>query len=226
MTTKTKKPVIHNTVKVKSLLFLEMRQNSKRSWATARQIANATGCNPDSLYVLLQRWYQWGLVNCAFESRPYVYSTAKEGERYLSKLDQWFFPGYYSRKRKERVHGYRGRVQDLQLEIAINCCMVYWWRKRESTGPSSSRFRGPVYWIEAPFTKAEHFKSIPVPEERIIHSGSFPNRHLLVVQTDHAHVMLNSAIQYRKKPFKKGDPLGEAVVASGIGVVWSKEEAE
>ena len=77
--TKTKKPtVIHNLVKIKALLFLSMRQQMEVRTATSREIAIATGGKADSLYVLLQRWYQWGLVRC-IPSLPYTYMIADEG---------------------------------------------------------------------------------------------------------------------------------------------------
>jgi len=95
--------------------------------ATAGEVAIATGCNRDSLYILLQRWVRWGLVSY-IPSTPYAYSIADEGLRYLGKINDWFFSGYYSRKRKRRVPGYRGKVEDLRREIAIASNAVFWWR--------------------------------------------------------------------------------------------------
>ena len=95
--TKTKKPVvIHNLVKIKTLLFLSMRRQTEKRAATAREIAVATGGNPDSLYVLLQRWTKWGLVHW-LGTTPYSYMIAPEGQRYLSKSPTGFSPAIIAR---------------------------------------------------------------------------------------------------------------------------------
>ena len=220
--TKTKKPaVIHNLVKIKALLFLAMRRQTDRRAATAREIAIATGGNPDSLYVLLQRWRMWGLVNC-IPATPYVYMIADEGLRYLSKIDNWFFSGYYSKKRKKRIRGYRGKVEDLKREIAIASRALFWWRyypnhwDRDREG-----HKGFVYYIQAPFTTAQDLVKVESSYGRAISTNV--KGCLLVVKFDSAL----GAYQYLPEwgfQQKNRRELGQAIVDAKIGMVWANDE--
>ena len=219
--TKTKKPtVIHNLVKIKALLFLSMRQQMEVRTATSREIAIATGGKADSLYVLLQRWYQWGLVRC-IPSLPYTYMIADEGRRYLSKIGSWFFCGYYSKKRKRRVPGYRGKVEDLKREILIASRAIFLWRHYDSHWDRNKEgHKGIVYYIKAPFEKAEHFVKVEGSYGRAI---NWDGKNCLLV------VRFESALQaYQSLPewgFKqKTKELGQAIVNAHIGMVWAKDE--
>ena len=108
---KPKRPVvIRDLRKIKALLYLSMRQQTEFKDALARTIAIATEGNINSLYVLLGRWTAWGLVRC-MDSIPFGYAIAPEGERYLSKAPDWFFSGYYCKKRKKRMPGAYGRFK-------------------------------------------------------------------------------------------------------------------
>jgi hypothetical protein len=217
--TKTKKPaVIHNLVKIKTLLFLSMRRQTEKRAATAREIAVATGGNPDSLYVLLQRWAKWGLVNC-LDTTPYSYMIAPEGLRYLSKVPNWFFSGYYSRKRKRRVRGYRGKMEDLKREIAIASKAIFWWRYTSSHWPRENEGnKGIVYYMKAPFEAAEHLVKVEGSEGRAI---NWDKRNLLVVKFESAH----KAYQYLPEwgCRQKTRDLGQAIVDANIGMCWAKE---
>ena len=217
--TKTKKPiVIHNLRKIKTLLFLSMRRQTEKRTATAREIAIATGGNADSLYVLLQRWYQWGLIRC-IPSLPYTYMIAEEGRRYLSKIDNWFFSGYYSRKRKRRVPGYRGKVEALKGEIALASRAIFWWRYpiRNDYHPSDHP-SGSVYYIEAPFAKAEDFSKIEGSEGRAV---TWPKSRLLVVKFDNA---LRAYQFCQSWGFaQKTTAMGQAIVDARVGMIWAKD---
>ena len=210
---KTKKPVvIHNLVKIKALLFLSMRRQTEKRMATARQIAIATGGNADSLYVLLQRWWRWELVRC-LDTTPYSYMIADEGLRYLSKIDNWFFSGYYSKKRKKRVPGYRGKVGALKQEIAVASKAVLWWR---DTSRKYTR-DCPVYYLEAPFTKAENFSKVELPDNRGI---IWPKDRLLIVEFDGPVAAYNAIPEWG---FKRGNDLGQAIVDARIGMACAKD---
>lgn len=219
--TKTKKPaVIHNLVKIKTLLFLSMRRQTEKRAATAREIAIAIGGKPDSLYVLLQRWRAWGLVEC-IPSIPYVYWIADEGRRYLSKVPNWFFSGYYSRKRKKRVPGYRGKVEDLMREIAIASQAVFWWRytgsrwDRDNEGNKGNK--GIVYYIKAPFETAQDFVKVEGSEGRGIR---WSKDKLLVVRFESAHRAYQFGQEWGCK--QKTQELGQAIVDAQVGMVWAK----
>lgn len=216
--TKTKKPVvIHNLVKIKTLLFLSMRRQTDKRAAYARQIAIATGGNTDSLYVLLQRWRCWGLVDC-IPSAPYAYMIADEGLRYLSKIDKWFFSGYYSKKRKRRVSGYRGKVEALKQEIVEASRAIFWWRylgHGRNDGEDSNR--GTVYYIEAPFQQAEDFSKVENSEGRPV---IWPKTRLLVVRFGNA-VEADHAVQ--AWGFDRGRALAQAIIDANIGMVWAKD---
>jgi hypothetical protein len=219
--TKTKKPaVMHNLRKIKALLFLSMRQQTEKRTATAREIAIATGGNADSLYVLLQRWHQWGLIRC-IPSLPYTYMIADEGQRYLSKIDDWFFSGYYSRKRKRRVRGYRGKMEDLKKEIAIASKAIFWWRHYDSRWDRNKEgHKGTVYYIKAPFEKAEHFVKVEGSYGRAINWND--KTVLLVVKFDNVLDAYQSLPGWGCK--QKTRELGQAIVDAHIGMVWSKDE--
>ena len=217
--TKTKRPVvIHNLVKIKTLLFLSMRRETDRGGAYAREIAIATGGNADSLYVLLQRWCRWGLVSY-IPSLPYCYMIADEGLRYLSKIDKWFFSGYYSKKRKKRVPGYRGKVGVLKLEIAVASKAVFWWRytgqRTDSRDEDSNR--GLVYFIEAPFQKAKDFSKVEHSEGRGV---IWPKDRLLVVKCGNALDADQAVIAWG---FDRGRDLAQAIIDANIGLVWAKD---
>ena len=216
---KTKKPVvIHNLVKIKALLFLSMRQQTEKRVATARQIAIATGGNADSLYVLLQRWNRWGLVDC-IPSTPYAYMITEEGLRYLLKIDNWFFSGYYSKKRKRRVQGYRGKVEALKLEIAIASRAAFWWRYtgQRTNSRDEDNNRGLVYYIEAPFQKAKDFSKVEHSEGRGV---IWPKDRLLVVKCGNALDADQAVIAWG---FDRGRDLAQAIIDAKIGLVWAKD---
>jgi len=217
----TKKPaVIHNLIKIKTLLFLSMRRQTEKRAATAREIARAIGGNPDSLYVMLQRWRVWGLVEY-IPATPYVYWIAPEGLRYLSKVPDWFFSGYYSRKRKRRVRGYRGKVEDLKREIAIASKTIWWWRYSGSQWKyNKGENKGSVWYIRAPFEKSEHLIKVEGSEGRAINWNN--NDCLLVVE-------FRSALEaYKSLPgwgFKqRTKELGQAIIDANIDMVWAKDE--
>ncbi len=218
--TKTKKPVvIHNLVKIKTLLFLSMRKQTDKRAAYARQIAIATGGNADSLYVLLQRWRRWGLVDC-IPSTPYAYMIADEGLRYLSKIDKWFFSGYYSKKRKRRVPGYRGKVEALKREILEASRAIFWWRYMghgRNDGEEDSN-RGFVYYIEAPFQESSDFSKIENSEGRPV---IWPKTRLLVVRFGSALAAYQALPEWGFKQRTK--ELGQAIVDAKIGMVWAKD---
>lgn len=218
---KTKRPVvIHNLVKIKALLFLEMRRQTESRMATAREITIATGAKADSLYVLLRRWYYWDLVDCNHEVTPFTYAITKEGLRYLSKIDNWFFSGYYSKKRKKRVPGYRGKVEALKKEIAIASKAIFWWRYPVSQWQREQEAnKGIVYYIKAPFETADDFIKIEGSEGRAI---TWAKSNLLIVKFDSTL----SAWQFCRKwgcPQTTRD-LGQAIVDSKVGMVWAKDE--
>ncbi len=217
---KSKKPVvIHNLIKIKTLLFLSMRQQTEKRAATARQISIATEGNPDSLYVLLQRWTKWGLVEC-IPAMPYMYWIASEGRRYLGKIDGWFFSGYYSRKRKRRVPGYRGKVEDLRREIAIASNAVFWWRHYDNHWDKDREgHKGTVWYMKAPFEKAAHLVKVEGSYGRSVNWNN--EDWLLVVKfKDAFHA-------YRYLPewgfVKKKEDVGQAIVDAKLGMVWKEE---
>lgn len=218
--TKTKKPaVIHNLVKIKTLLFLSMRRQTEKRAATAREIAVATGGNPDSLYVLLQRWAKWGLVNW-LDTTPYSYMIAPEGLRYLSKVPNWFFSGYYSRKRKKRVPGYRGKVEDLKREIAIASKALWWWRNYDNQWEHTKKeHKGTVWYMKAPFDKAEDLVKVEGSYGRPI-SWSDKNW-LLVVEFEGGF----EAFRYLPEWgfVKKKEGVGQAIVDAKLGMVWKED---
>ena len=216
---KTKRPTItHNATKVKALLFLQMRKQAGYEQTTAREIAIAINGNARSLYVLLGRWLGWSLV-LRYEGLPfYTYCIDSEGERYLSKIDNWFFSGYYSKKRKKRVPGYRGKVETLKGEIALASRTIFWWRYpiRNDYHPSDHP-SGSVYYIEAPFAKAEDFSKIEGSEGRAV---TWPKSRLLVVKFDNAH----RAYQFCQSWgfAQKTMAMGQAIVDARIGMIWAK----
>ncbi|MFC1913964.1 hypothetical protein ACFLXF_01675 [Chloroflexota bacterium] len=118
----------------------------------------------------------------------YNYELADEGYRYLQNIDNWFFSGYYSKKCKKRVPGYRGKVEDLRREIAIASKAVFWWRYY---GNSWGRDRdnddnkGIVYYLKAPFEKADDFIKVKGSEGRPV---VWPKNRLLVVRFEIAHI--------------------------------------
>ena len=149
----TKRPVVtHNATKVKALLFLQMRKQAGYQFTTAREIAIAINGNARSLYVLLERWLRWDLV-IRFEGPPFTYCIDTEGERFLSKIGNWFFSGYYSKKRKRRVLGYRGNEAKLQLEIAVAANAVHY---------VYDKGRKELFYFTAPFNKASNFVREPM----------------------------------------------------------------
>ncbi len=214
--TKTKKPVvIHNLIKIKALLFLSMLRKTDKRAVGARAIITAIGGNADSLYVLLDRWCRWGLVT-RIETTPYVYMIGEEGLRYLSKIDNWFFSGYYSRKRKKRVPGYRGKVEDLKREIAVASRAVFWWRYTgyKLSDHEKENNKGIVYYIKAPFEKADDFAKIEGSEGRAV---SWPKDRLLIVRFESAHAAYEAC-----GPHKNRD-LGQAIINAKLGMGWAKD---
>ena len=207
---KTKRTEItQNKTKVKTLLFLEMRKRAVYEMTTARQIAIAINGSARSLYVLLERWFRWDLV-IRYATSPFSYCIDAEGERYLSKIDNWFFSGYYSRKRKQRVLGYRGTVEALKLEIAIAAKAVFM---------AYDRKRNELFSLEAPFTKAACFVREPMAGQTHKRWGA---DRLLVTEFEKIHLAYNTAIKlFGEKTVK---PAGQAMVDAGIGVSWSEEE--
>jgi len=219
--TKTKKtPVIRDLRKIKTLLFLSMRGQTDKRAATAREIAIATGGSADSLYVLLGRWTAWGLVHWR-GTEPFSYMIAPEGQRYLSKISNWFFSGYYSKKRKKRMPGYRGKVEDLKREIAIASRALFWWRyypnhwDRDREG-----HKGFVYYIQAPFKTAQDLVKVESSYGRAISTNVKGCQ--LVVKFDSAL----EAYQYLPEwgfQQKNRRELGQAIVDAKIGMVWAKD---
>ena len=216
--TKTKKPaVIHNLIKIKALLFLKMRQQTENRAATARQIAIATGGNPDSLYVLLGRWTAWELVHWR-GTEPYTYMIAPEGERYLSKIDNWFFKGYYSKKRKKRVPGYRGKVEALRLEILIASKAVFWWRytRQRTNSRDENSNRGLVCYFKAPFEKSSDFVKVEGSEGRAV---AWPKDILLVIRCKNAFEADHSIQGWATR----GKGMIQGAIDANIGLVWAKD---
>ncbi len=208
---KTKRPPItHNTKKIKALLFLEMRLRSLNKLATAREIALAINGSPRSLYVLLERWTTWQLVDRYYESSPYHYSIVDEGIRYLSKIDNWFFSGYYSRKRKRRVLGYRGKAAALKLEIAVAAEAVFM---------AYDIKRWELFYFTAPFTKAENFVREPIIDKKYKRWGK---EHLLLFKYDSISEAFNAIKNIWGLPMCR--PMGQALVDADIGVHWSPDE--
>ena len=207
---KTKRPLItYNTTKIKALLFLEMRLRSLNKLATAREIAQAINGSPRSLYVLLERWTTWQLVDRNYESSPYRYSIADEGIRYLSKIDNWFFSGYYSRKRKRRVLGYRGKTAALKLEIAVAAKAVFY---------AYDIKRMELFYFTAPFTKAENFVREPIIDKRYKRWGK---EHLLLFKHDSISEAFNTIKDIWGLPMCR--PIGQAIVDAELAS-WGKDE--
>lgn len=221
---KTKRPVVvRNATKVKALLFLQMREKADKRRATASEIARATNCNVNSLYVLLNRWWRWGLVRC-LDTKPYSYILANEGRRYLGKLDDWFFSGYYSKKLKRRVPGYRGKMGDLRREILTASKAVIWWRYSLGQPPEDSEDDargsdgGTAYYFKAPFLKAVDFLKIENSEERKI---TWATSHLIVIRADNAIEALHLLSDWGLTVLSQRPPIGQAAVDAKAGVVWA-----
>jgi len=215
------------------LLLLQMLRQTVSWAATAREITIATEGNADSLYVLLGRWATWGLVHWR-GTEPYSYMIAPEGERYLSKIDNWFFKGYYSRKHKRRVPGYKGKVEDLKREIAIASKAVFWFRfmvgnhwardrereQCEREGRISTK--GVVYCFMAPFKTRGDFVKQEGSEGRGILWG---RDNLLVVRFEDGHQAYSFLPKWGFKQSSRDDPkgLGQALVDANVGVVWKTD---
>ncbi len=220
---KPKRPaVIHNLTKIKALLFLQMRQQTEKKFATAREIAIATGGNPDSLYVLLQRWAKWELVGFGVgENGLYKYRLAPEGERYLSKIPNWFFSGYYSKKRKKRVPGYKGKVEDLKREIAIASNAIFWFRVYSSQWERDKQTdKGVVWVIEAPFNSPGNLRNIEGSLGRAINTN-IPGC-LLTVKFDSCVNAYNFLPEWGFSKAKVHN-LGQAIIDSKLGMKWSED---
>jgi hypothetical protein len=133
---------LHNLIKVKSLIFLAMRQQATMQWATAGMIATATESSPDSLYVLLGRWNRWGLVSRISEVQPFGYYITPIGHRYLKTLGKW----------------YPGNVPEITLTVAVAANMVIWWGDKVSGFyPRGDQPYKQLYYIRAPFQTAADF---------------------------------------------------------------------
>lgn len=204
-----RRPVTHNTTKIKALLFLEMRKRSGNPLATARQIAQAINGKPRSLYVLLERWETWQLVVRDYESTPYRYEIADEGLRYLSKIEDWFFPGYYSRKRKRRVPGYRGKAADMKQEIAIAAKAAFY---------AYDTKRGELFYFTAPFTKAENFVREPIVDGKY---KRWEKDRLLLARFPTICDAFNAIKDIWGLPMCR--PMGQAMVDAGLAN-WSSDE--
>ena len=208
---KAKRPAVtRNLTKIKALLFLEMRLRTVRPSATAREIAQAINGKARSLYVLLERWEVWEMVRRDYESTPYRYSIAGEGIRYLSKIDNWFFSGYYSQKRKRRVPGYRGKAEALKLEIAIASKAVFMTYDTK---------RMELFYFEAPFTKAKNFMREPIIDKKY---KRWEKDRLLLARFDTICAAFNAIKDIWGLSMCK--PMGQAMVDAGIGVHWSPDE--
>ena len=91
-TTIEKKPRCqhHNFIKVKALYYLSKCE----VLVTSADIAKAINANPDSLYVLLNRWAKWEYVRRYWgrdeEMSRYLYALAPKGRLYLKNLDRWY----------------------------------------------------------------------------------------------------------------------------------------
>lgn len=70
----------HNRVKAKCLVTLyRLHQAGEYKTLTARELADATGANLDSLMVLLIRWNNWRYVRCDQSGRVKKYSIGSKG---------------------------------------------------------------------------------------------------------------------------------------------------
>jgi len=146
---------------------------------------------------------------------------ASEGERYLSKIDNWFFSGYYSRKRKRRVPGYKGKVEDLKREIAIASKAIWWWRHYDNQWEHTRKeHKGTVYYMRVPFQKTEDFVKVDGSYGRPISWND--KRWLLVVKFENALEAFRFLPEWGfKKTIREG--LGQAIVDANIGMMWTKE---
>lgn len=188
----------HNKVKIKSLLFLKMRSLAGSDWARARYIADAIEGNADSLYVLLQRWWRWGLVKCT-KAKPYGYAIDKEGRRYLGNLSKW----------------YPGDVGALCLEIAVASNAVFWWRRDNPNVYANE----PVYYVKAPFESAEDFIKAEAPKGN---AWRFTGNPLIVVKCSNGLEAIKAIETYGLHWHK---PLVQALVDAKI-LVWTKDEQQ
>jgi len=111
-------------------------------------------------------------------------------------------------------------MEDLKREIVIASKAIFWWRY---TGSRWSRDNGDnkgiVYFIKAPFDKAEHLVKVEGSEGRRI---LWDKVNLLVVKFDSALEAYQSLPLWGCK--QKTKDLGQAIVDAHIGVVWSKDE--
>ncbi|MFC2033712.1 hypothetical protein ACFLUB_04280 [Chloroflexota bacterium] len=212
---KPKRPiVIRDLRKIKALLYLSMRQQTEFKYALARTIAIATGGNINSLYVLLGRWTAWGLVR-RLDSTPIGYAIAPEGERYLSKAPDWFFSGYYCKRRKKRMPGYRGDMDDLRLEIMIASKAVFYWR---DASHRLSRDNAIIFYIEAPFN-AEHFKYVEIPNNQA--GVLWAKDRLLKVKTVGPHAAFEALQTWGFHNRKKQRELADVMMALRGKMDWT-----
>lgn len=220
-----KQPIVRNTVKVKALLFLRMRKEAGNETTEAWQIARAINGNCKSLYILLERWTRWELVT-RFDGSPYSYAIADEGERYLSKINAWFFSGYYSKKRKHHMRGYRGTEVALMLEILVAAQAIYYVQyeppKKAFTHATLNRQEpaGPkeLLLITPPFNKAENFIREPMPDGFYKRWGK---EHLLRYKFDQLQPALQAVgnlITIDRK-----NKMACAVVNANVGIVWTNK---
>lgn len=206
---KVKRPAVtHNATKVKALLFLEMRKRAGKEMATTREIATAIKGSTRSLYVLLERWTIWGLV-IRWDMSPYSYSIGDEGLRYLGKIDDWFFSGYYSKKRKRRVLGYRGKAADLRTEIAVAARAVFY---------AYDTKRMELFYFEAPFEKTKDFVREPIVDNKY---KRWEKDRLLLVRFDSISAAYNAIHDHYG--FHRGKAIGQAIVDAGLAS-WSPGE--
>ena len=207
---KTKRPTItHNATKVKALLFLKMRKDAGYQLTIARDIATATGGSVRSLYVLLERWSRWDLVIRYDDTRPYSYCIDTEGERYLSNIGNWFFSGYYSRKRKRRVLGYRGKVEDLRREILAAANGAFY---------AYDTARAELFYFKSPFHRAEDFVREPIVDNKQKRWGK---EHLLLSKHNSISEAFNAMLRVVGDSWVR--PVGQAMVDAELAV-WKQNE--
>ncbi len=180
----------HNLIKIKSLLFLQLRGKAGKNMTRAKYIAEAIDGNVDSLYVLLGRWRGWRYIEC-FATKPYTYSIGREGLRYLSKVDAW----------------YPGDVEALTQEIALQSRMIFWSQKENKNLYAEPE---PVYYLQAPFQTADDFIKAEVPKGN---SWQFDGNPLLVVKFPGIVAAWNSLPEWG---LTRGKAMGQAIVDSGI----------
>ncbi len=186
----------HNLVKIKSLLFLQLRLKAGKGMTRARWIAEAISGNADSLYVLLGRWVGWRYVK-RFDTKPFKYAIATEGLRYLSKVDAW----------------YPGSIRELKMEIATASRMIFWSQKERRNLHSPPE---PVYYLQAPFQTAEDFNKVEVPAG---HSCYFEDNPLIVVKFPGIVAAWNALPEWG---LTQGKAMGQAICDTGI-MTWTKE---